>query len=323
MKKLSLTLIIVLVATLLSLLGAFLWYRSALSPVSAKPEARRLVINKGASAQQIANKLESERLIKSNFAFKLYLQQKGLTKNIPTGEFQVPQNLSTPEVVTLLLKGPTEIWVTIPEGLRREEIALKLAQTFAQVPAEVSTWEQEFLSLTRGREGFLFPDTYLFPKDATPARVYETLTTTLDSKFTQTSTNLSLNQVVTLASLIERETLTAQERPIVAGILMNRLNSDWPLQVDATVQYALGKPGSWWPQDLTRDAIENNASPYNTYANIGLPPGPIANPGLTSLEAADNPTLSEYYFYIHDSSGQIHYARTLDEHNQNVQKYLR
>jgi UPF0755 protein len=280
------------------------------------------VINRGAGAQQIANKLASEHLVKSSFAFKLYLQYKGLTTSIPPGEFEIPGNLSSQEVVALLMKGPTEIWVTIPEGLRREEIAVKLAQTFAQELGEVSAWEQEFLTLSKSREGFLFPDTYLFPKDATPVRVFESLTMTFNEKFVQTNPNLSLNEVVTLASLIERETVTDEERPIVAGIMLNRLEADWPLQIDATVQYAIGKPGNWWPKGLTTDQIQGTPSPYNTYLNIGLPPGPIANPGLTSLKAADNPTPTEYWFYIHGADSKIHYAKTLEEHNQNVRKYL-
>ncbi len=323
MKKISIFVIALLLLAIFTVLGGFFWYRSAIAPVSNNIAPHRFVINKGASAQQIANKLEKEKLIKSSFAFKLYLQYKGLTTSIPPGEFNIPQNLTTGEVVTLLLKGPSEIWVTIQEGLRREEIALKLAQTFAQNASAVETWEDEFLSLSTGREGFLFPDTYLFPKDATPAKVFEKLSMTFNDRFTQTNTAFSLNEIVTMASLIEREAVTDEERPIVAGIMLNRLEGDWPLQIDASVQYALGKKGNWWPKGLTTDQIQSTSSAYNTYTNTGLPSGPIASPGLSSLKAADSPVRTEYWFYIHDSEGKIHYAKTLDEHNRNIQKYLR
>ena len=135
-------------------------------------------------------------------------------------------------------------------------------------------------------------------------------------------TGLNLNEAVTLASIIERETLTSEERPIVAGIYFNRLNNDWPLQADATVQYAIGTNRNWWPKNLTRADIEIN-SPYNTYKSQGLPIAPIASPGIVSLSAVVYPEDTDYMYYIHDSEGKIHYAETLSEHNANVAKYLR
>jgi len=134
---------------------------------------------------------------------------------------------------------------------------------------------------------------------------------------------LSLEEVVILASLLERETITDEERPIVAGILLNRLNADWPLQVDASVQYALGDSKEWWPRPLTRDQIENTTSRYNTYKYSGLPVGPISNPGISSLKAVANPEDTDYWYYIHDDDGKIHYAKTLEQHNANIAKYLK
>ena len=151
------------------------------------------------------------------------------------------------------------------------------------------------------------------------------MTRTFDSK--TSDMDLTQDQVI-LASLIERETKTAEERPIVAGILINRLNVGMALQVDAAVQYAIGSTKctvqstkcDWWPI-LTKNDLAS-ASKFNTYKYPGLPPTPIANPGTSSLTAAFNPTGNDYWYYIHDNDGQIHYAKTLSEHNANIAKYL-
>jgi UPF0755 protein len=140
------------------------------------------------------------------------------------------------------------------------------------------------------------------------------------SGLTPQGSNLSFADSVILASILERETKTDAERPVVAGILINRLNLGMPLQVDATVQYAVGTSKDWWPI-LTLEDLKVN-SLYNTYKYAGLPPGPIANPGLSSLKAAFNPAQTDYLYYIHDPTGQIHYAKTLAEQNANIAKYL-
>jgi len=152
-----------------------------------------------------------------------------------------------------------------------------------------------------------------------------------DSKvdsLTPSNTNLTKPQLIILASLIEREMKTGDERPIVAGIILNRLNAGMPLQIDATVQYAVASArcGSeiiscaWWEPLASADLVIN--SPYNTYENTGLPPTPIANPGLSAIKAAYNPSTTDYLYYIHDSSGTIHYATTLEEQDANIKKYL-
>jgi len=152
--------------------------------------------------------------------------------------------------------------------------------------------------------------------------VVKKMTDTFDSKVKDLENNsgFSFDQAIILASLIERETKTDEERPVVAGILIKRLNSGWPLQIDASVQYAVGSEKEWWPV-LTLDDLSVKSG-YNTYMNQGLPPTPIASPGLSSIKAAFNPEESDYWYYIHDTKGQIHYAKTLEEHNANIAKYL-
>ncbi len=200
--------------------------------------------------------------------------------------------------------------------------------------AQAVTFRKEFLEESRGFEGSLFPDTYLFPPDASASTVAGKMKAIFNDKIDSLKNDITSNgyteaQVVTLASIIERETKTDEERPVVAGILLKRLDSGVALQVDASVQYALASENcklkienceNWWPVILRAD-LEIN-SPYNTYKFTGLPPAPIANPGFSSLSAAANPSDSEYWYYIHDPDGDIHYAKDLNGHNANIRRYL-
>ena len=224
--------------------------------------------------------------------------------------------------------------MTIPEGLRKEEIAEKFINTLGKKEDVAATFRQEFLSETKSKEGFLFPETYLFPKDASASAVSAKLLATFDKKVDSKmkedakSSGYTLSQLITLASIIERETKTPQERPVVSGILFKRLANRWPLQVDAALQYAVASAKcrvqsaecKWW-ESLTKDDLEV-ASPYNTYKYSGLPPAPIANPGLSSISAVIYPEESPYWFYLHDADGKIHYAKTIEEHNENIRIYL-
>ena len=321
--------ILFVVAAVAAALVSIFWYFSATAAPSSRTDEVRFVITKGSSATKIAADLEEAGLIKSALAFKVYTQLNDEAGSIPPGEFSVPQNLSIEELIAHLREGPTELWVSIPEGLRREEIAERVISQLNMSGADAIAFREEFLALTRDEEGYLYPDTYLFPKDASAQVVVDRLTSTFDTKFTYDGSGvLTREEAVILASIIERETITAEERPMVAGILLNRISEDWPLQADATAQYALGtsrcgrKIGCDWWVPPTRDDLQIN-SPYNTYVVQGLPPGPISNPGISSLNAAANPTPNDYMFYIHDTDQIIRYAETLDEHNANVQRYLR
>lgn len=300
------------------------FYINAQSP-STNKDFKFFLIEKGSSAAQIGARLQSAGFIKNALAFKIYSQFSGKAGGIQTGEFRLSPSYNLFQVVDALTQGPVEIWVTIPEGLRREEIV----QRYAKALDNDSSFVADFLDAAKGEEGTLFPDTYLFSKDASASAIVNKMVRTFGSKTSDLNAGagLSFDKRVILASIIERETKTAAERPIVAGILINRLDLGMALQVDATVQYAeatvrcKGKLDCKWWETLTKDDLAIN-SPYNTYKFTGLPPAPIANPGLSSLTAAFNPTLSDYLYYIHDPSGQIHYAKTLAEQNANIAKYL-
>jgi UPF0755 protein len=226
------------------------------------------------------------------------------------------------EIANNLTHGTLDVWITLIEGTRREEMAQVISK-------ELDIPEVELIKLSN--EGYLFPDTYLFPKDATAGSLISIMENNFKQKFsaelkTQAEKKgLTENEVIILASIVEKEAKTPQDKKVVAGILLKRLEADWPLQVDATIQYALGYQSSeksWWKKALSFDDLEID-SPYNSYKNKGLPPGPISNPGLYSIEAvvtADKTT--PYWYYISDKQSNMHYAKTDEEHQENIRKYL-
>lgn len=322
---------------IISSLFLFLWWKDASGPVDKNNDkSQRFVITRGQSAEKIAASLKELGLIKNAFAFRLYTQLTGKAGKIQAGNYTLTSNIGLSELLSLLLQGPKELWVTYPEGLRREEIAIKTIQTLDIEDDVAQGFYKDFLKETEKDEGFLFPDTYLFPRDVQAAIVASKLRSTFDIKVTSQmisdarDVGMSIDQVITLASIVERETLTDEERPIVAGVLLARMEIGMPLQTDATLQYITGtqrctlgfRPDcDWWEPPTIAD--KETRSVYNTYTNRGLPPAPIANPGLQSIKAVIYPEESSYLYYIHDKDGKIHYAKTIDEHNENVARYLR
>ncbi len=313
----------------------YVWWNNNTKAVSASSEKVRFVIPKGYSASQIANKLYDVKLIRSPLAFKFYVQMKGETRQLKPGEFNLSKNMSLTEIVEKLLKGPDEIWVTIPEGLRREEVVIKIIKQL-EVVNSANSFYSEFMQATKAKEGYLFPDTYLFPKDVSAQRVVDVMEATFDTKYkalieedNDSGFTRTKDEIVKMASIIEREAITNEERPIIAGILWKRLDtSGWLIQADATIQYAIADEQcengnmncDWWPI-LTKEDLENE-SLYNSYKYKNLPPTPISNPGESSLRAAMYPAESNWWFYIHDPGGIIHYGETIEEHNINIRKYL-
>lgn len=228
---------------------------------------------------------------------------------------------------TLIAPSPTPIVetqkkITLLEGWRVEEMAEKLNK-------ELGTKNEDFLKVAK--EGYMFPDTYFFEDVASASAVAKKMRATFDLKYDSDlqakikKLGLTPAEGVILASIVEREARTDEPRRMVASILLKRLNIDMGLNVDSTVQYALGYQASeksWWKKSLTKNDLKIN-SPYNTYIHAGLPPTPICNPSLSSLEAVANADpKTPYLYYSHDLQGVSHYAKTLEEHNQNVANYL-
>jgi UPF0755 protein len=285
-------------------------------------ETKTFIIPKGQSLNQITNSLEQEGLIRNRIVFFLIVKQLGIEKQIQAGEYRLSPKLSATELAKQLTQGTLETWVTIVEGLRKQEIAELLSK-------ELGLSEVEFNN--KAQEGYLFPDTYLVPKDATVETVLTILKNNFESKYTDEmgekarQKGLTRQQVVTLASLVEREALYDADRERVASALLARLKKGSPLQIDATVQYALGYQVAekrWWKKEVNLDDLKFD-SPYNTYRVPGLPAGPICSPGLASLQAVVNANANtDYVFYVSDKQGHLHFARTSEEHQANIDKYL-
>ncbi len=337
MKRSLIFLFIAILLIVLTGIGTYSWWEANSASVSDDERQVDFLILRGRTATQIGEKLFEEELIRSTLAFKFYVQVTGKAKKIQAGRFRLSPSMNLIELVDRLGKGPVEFWVTIPEGLRREEIVDKITESLEMSLSQAAVFQQEFLDQSEGKEGFLFPDTYLFPRDVSASVAVGKLESTFQQKAKSiegeiASNRYTLGELVTLASIIERETKKDEERPIVAGILLKRLETPgWYLQADATNQYAVGNENckqvthqaggcEWW-SILTKEDLEID-SPYNSYKYKPLPPTPIANPGFSSLSAAINPQKSEYWYYIHDPEGNIHYAKTLSEHNSNVRAYL-
>lgn len=313
MKRLPVTVIILIIL----IGGFFLWWTNGTSPADAKDLSKQtFIIKRGEGVRSIANHLKKGGFIKDSIVFFLLVKQMGIEKNIQAGSYTLSPSQNARDIAKSLTVGTQDVWVTIPEGKRAEEIADILS---ANLPSYDESWRAQLVE----NEGYLFPDTYLFPKEATIDMVISTMRNTFDQRFAQVqnSTNLSKEELVILASMIEREAKHEEDRPLISSVMHNRLVLGMALQIDATIQYAKGRIGNNWWAPVTAVEYKLVVSPYNTYLQPGLPPGPISNPGLSSLQAAADPTDTDYLYYISDKNGVNHYARTIDQHNANIKKY--
>ncbi len=322
MKSLKLRLVVFSGLVIFFLGLGSLWWVNATAPANIFDKTPRIfVVNRGDGVRDIASRLKKEGLIKDQIAFFLLIKKMGIDQNLQAGDFRLNPSMNAQTVALTLTKGMLDVWVTFLEGWRNEEMALKLAQ-------ELSLPESEFLRYAQ--EGYMFPDTYLLPKDASGSAIAKILRDNFDQKFTLELSDrakkkgLTQAEVITLASIVEKEASGDADRDTIAAILLKRLERGWPLQADATVQYAVGfqaQERSWWKKELTT-ADKAVKSQYNTYLFPGLPPGPIANPGLASIKAVLNSGETPYWYYLHDPEGNVHFAKTIEEHEANIQKYL-
>ncbi len=287
----------------------------------------------GASKRTIARVLAKKGVIRSRLAFEALCRWHP-RRTLQAGEYFFDRPVKTVDVFRVLAEGRVYVkTITVPEGLTMIDIAELLdresllnREAFlmaARDPSPVRGWVPDARTL----EGFLFPATYQFPRHVTPQEVIAAMVQRFQNAW-QTLPEAARNQggrrlheVVTLASLIERETPLAAERPIVAGVFTNRLRSGIPLQCDPTVIYALELAGDYSGRLDSGDL--QFESPYNTYRHTGLPPGPIANPGEASLRAALEPAAVDYLYFVSNTRGGHFFSRTLKEHNHNVALYRR
>ena len=271
------------------------------------PSGKTVVIEKGTGLAEISGKLKKGELVRSKYAFALYARAFNKSKKIKYGKYLFNEPVSVFALVGRLAKGEfgfKPIKVTITEGLTIKEIS-ELFGGFENFD------KKEFLEKTEKLEGYLFPDTYLFLPFAETEQIIGTMTDNFKKKAGDVG-----KDIVIMASLIEKEVPDSDDRKIVSGILWKRLELGMALQVDAVFPYITGKQKVLL-EDLKID------SPYNTYLNKGLPPGPISNPGLDAIDAARNPKESPYLYYLSGKDSKTHFAKTFSEHLRNKEKYLK
>ena len=314
---------IIISLVIVSLVGiSYLWN---LAPADFQSRERQVVeIPFGASLRQIGQQLETKGIIRNRFVYEMYVRLDFKTRMARSGRYLLGPGMSVPQIVRELAKGTTQdIRVTIPEGLTSKEIADLLAKKgivdrdrFLNLLADADYMATVLkdLSTTGLTEGFLYPDTYRFSLETTEEAVIETMVARFRQIFAEHLPDVSadrLKDILIMASIVEEEAQKAEERPLIAGVFYNRLKQGYPLQSCATVQYALGTHKKrLLYKDLQVD------SPYNTYKHYGLPPGPITNPGLSSLLAAANPAQVQFLYFVAKPDGSHVFSKTYAEHLQ-------
>lgn len=326
----KLIILAVLMVLVLLIIAPFFMYRSFLNnPVSSKSEVLEFRVVKGANSNIIIENLSKEGFIKNKLFAKIYVKQHKLDTHLRVGVYNFNTTMTPVQIFDKLLKGeidPDVVSVTIPEGYTVKQIAEKLvkaeiikdANAFIK-EAQEGQFDYDFVAaIPKNRpsrlEGYLFPETYEFRKGLKEHDIINKMLAQFDKVYKEASKNksiddsVSVDKIVTMASIVEREARVKEDRPVIAGVFYNRLKIDMKLQSCATVQYILGEQ----KEVLTYDDLEIN-SPYNTYKYGGLPVGPISSPGKSSLEAALNPDKNEFIYFVAKGDGSHYFAKTYNE----------
>lgn len=334
----------VIVVVFLIILIAFIYFIAFGAPQRQAGLGQFIVNTNHADSGEVADNLITKGFIKSSLAFKVVYLLHG-NRDIQPGSYQISKSMTVWRIAGILSAEPNMKWITIPEGLRKEQIAEIMRKKLGWSDEEVNKWVTTYTAMKFDYvEGVYFPDTYLIPVDEPPLQTAERMQRRFEEQFAPYSKealeqNIQWTSVIKLASIIQREAAGSNDMPLIAGILWNRLNQKMKLEVDATVQYARDSvahygqapdlyqdlsytaEGSWWtPIQVADKQID---SPFNTYIYKGLPPRPIANPGLDAIKAVLHPEETDCLYYLHDDSRTIHCAKTLAEHEANIEKYLR
>lgn len=264
--------------------------------------------------------LAENNIIRSKSLFELLVKMNPENKSVIAGEFVFDKKMNLLQVVQKITNGvfgKAQVKITIPEGSTNQEIARIIQKAIPEFNSD------EFIAKTKLKEGYLFPETYFVFRTITP----DSIITRLEKEYQERksefqpvldSQSRNESQIITMASLLEKEAFTADEAKIISGILWKRFDQGMPLQVDAPFLYILGKTSS----QLTKTDLQKDG-PYNTYTRKGLPVGPIGNPGIDMIFAALKPQKTDFWYYLHDTHGKVYFAKTYQEHLQNKQKYLK
>lgn len=334
MKKLfiALSILILVVAVAAAAFGLYSWNRIQ-QPYKGFSESEKFVdIPPGTGTAGIRRRLVDAGVVSDQWAFRAALLWTGRSRVLQAGEYRFDRPMSVIEVIDKIARGDVYTHsITFPEGLTiREMAAIYQSQGFGKADDFITAARDAALvndldPAAKDLEGYLFPETYTLPRGAAASKLISLMVARFRTTYTEIEQkksgdlDLSLRQLVTLASLVEKETGKAEERPLVAAVYRNRLDRKMAMQADPTVVYALVQAGTYdgniRKQDLSFD------SPYNTYKYSGLPPGPIASPGRASLEAALAPATVDYLYFVSRNDGSHAFAETLAQHNANVNEY--
>jgi UPF0755 protein len=329
--------VVIVVVALVIFAGARQLYENLATTNQMEPAIVLVRVNPGDGPAEISQTLEDEGVIRSGLIFRSIVRLRNVGGKFTAGDFQIVRGMSMNQIIDVLTAPPKieEVSVTFREGLRVEEYAAILKEK------GVIESEEEFLKATKedydfeflrfrpsgvGLDGYLFPDTYRFVKGTEPRDVITRMLENFDRRVTPEmraqadAQKRTIHQIITLASIVEREAQKPEERATIAGVYVNRLDQNMPLQADPTVQYAIGKADDWWPKGETLADALKQPGPFNTYLSPGLPPGPICNPGLAAIQAALQPEKHDYLYFVAKGDGSHAFAKTLDEHNENVRR---
>ena len=294
-------------------------YMYAISAPQDFEKDNLVIISSGSTLQEISFQLESENVISSPRIFSRIVTVLGGEEGVIAGSYYFKESENAVKIAKRIISGDhglDPVKITIPEGYSRKQIAVVFEEEFERFDSE------DFVKLTSDKEGYLFPDTYFFFPDSTANDVIERMEQNFKEKTFELAkkieeTGRSLQEIITMASIVQGEAYDLNDMKKIAGVLWKRLEIDMPLQVDVTFRYINGK-GTF---DLSKEDLKND-SPYNTYVHKGLPPTPISNPGLDAIVASIEYESSDYLYFLADNSGTIHYSRTFEEHKEKKSWYL-
>jgi len=305
---------------------SLLWF--LIGPVGNSDKLEVFTVPQETGNFSVVDSLYEQKFIRNKSAFNFLLQNLARGKEVKSGGYRLSQKMNAWQVLEKITGKQDLFWLTISYCPRKEQVGEKLAQTLGWGQEQLNNWNSLYKKdNSEYFEGVYYPDTYMLPADESPEQISKRFLGNFNEKFAPLSDgflakNIKWTTGLKIASLIAREAAGAQDMKLISGIIWNRLNDGMPLQIDATMQYTLGKneDGSWWGNiDISQ---KQSDSPYNSYKYKGLPPTPICSPSVTAIEAALNPEETDCLFYLHDSSSQIHCAKTYQEHLSNIRKYL-
>src|SRR4030042_5278950 len=307
---------------------AFIYGWTLFGSTGTSKETVVFVVPQDTEGFDVTQKLWEEKFIKNIKAFKFLLENFAVGKEIKPGGYELRHNMNAWQIMSKVTGRADLAWVTISYCPRKEQAGEKLAAALEWNQERLNDWNALYKDTkTEYFEGVYYPDTYLIPLNETAEEVADRFISRFNEKFSPFSDkfiakNFKWTTGLKIESFIAREAAGPEDMKLISGIIWNRLYKGMPLQIDATMQYTLGKNknGSWWGNiDLTE---KEKDSPYNSYLNTGLPPTPICSPNIDAIEAALNPAETDCLFYLHDSQKQIHCAKTYEEHKANINKYL-